>query len=159
MTPPRPIGRIAVAAISGLVAVLPGCGSGGGGSAAADRPLAIADAWARTTPPGTTVGAVYLRATSETGDVLVGAAVDDEVAASATLHTTMTSDSGETSMDDIDSFDVPADGALVFEPAGNHVMLVDLVGALERGDTFELTLRFETAGDVTVTVEVRDDAP
>lgn len=33
-------------------------------------------------------------------------------------------------------------------------MLMGLTQALEKGDTFPLTLMFETAGDVTVTVDV-----
>ena len=38
-------------------------------------------------------------------------------------------------------------------------MLVDLAGSLDEGTSFELTLHFATAGDETVTVEVRDEAP
>jgi copper(I)-binding protein len=71
----------------------------------------------------------------------------------------MTSGSGETSMEELAELDVPAGGELVLEPAGSHIMLVDLAGSLDDGDSFELTLHFETAGDETVTVEVRDEAP
>jgi copper(I)-binding protein len=38
-------------------------------------------------------------------------------------------------------------------------MLLDLAGPLEVGDTFNLTLQFENAGDRVVEVEVREDAP
>ena len=38
-------------------------------------------------------------------------------------------------------------------------MLVDLAAPLEEGETFELTLTFATAGEETVSVEVRSDAP
>ena len=38
-------------------------------------------------------------------------------------------------------------------------MLLDLPAALEVGETFELTLQFENAGDRTVEVEVREEAP
>lgn len=46
-----------------------------------------------------------------------------------------------------------------FDPGGDHVMLPELVGALEVGDEFELTLDFQNAADVTVTVEVAETAP
>lgn len=46
-----------------------------------------------------------------------------------------------------------------FEPGSYHVMLPELVDALEVGEEFELTLRFENADDVTVTVEVAETAP
>ena len=38
-------------------------------------------------------------------------------------------------------------------------MLVDLARPLVAGETFELTLRFEQAGEQVTTVEVRDEAP
>lgn len=46
-----------------------------------------------------------------------------------------------------------------FEPGGYHVMLPEIVEPLEVGDEFELTLEFENADDVTVTVEVAETAP
>lgn len=46
-----------------------------------------------------------------------------------------------------------------FEPGGYHIMMLDLAGPLEAGDEFDLTLSFENADDVTVTVEVADEAP
>ena len=144
--------------LSLAVGALSACG-GDDGSAGAGGGVTITDAWARTTPPGTTVGAVYFTATSELDDALVGAAVDPDVAATATLHSTTTDGAGTTSMAALESLDVPANGELVLEPTGNHVMLVDLAGPLEEGDTFELTLSFATAGDQTVTVEVRSEGP
>lgn len=141
----------------GAVGMLVACGGGDG--SAADDAVTITDAWSRTTPPGTTVGAVYFTATSDGDDALVGAAVDATIAATATLHMTATDGSGGTSMEALDSLAVPADGELVLEPTGNHVMLVDLAGPLEEGDSFDLTLTLETAGDETVTVEVRSEAP
>ena len=105
------------------------------------------------------MGAVYLTAASDAADVLVGADVDPAIAASTMLHSTMTSGSGETSMEEMGQFPVPAGGELVLAPAGGHLMLVDLADPLDDGETFELTLHFETAGDETVMVEVRDEAP
>ena len=140
------------------VVALGACG-GDDSSAGAGGGVTITDAWARTTPPGTTVGAVYFTATSELDDALLGVTVDPDVAAIATLHSTTTDGAGTTSMAALESLDVPANGELVLEPTGNHVMLVDLAGPLEEGDTFELTLSFATARDETVTVEVRPEAP
>lgn len=46
-----------------------------------------------------------------------------------------------------------------FEPGGYHVMLMGLAAPLEAGDEFELTLTFERADPVDVTVVIADDAP
>jgi hypothetical protein len=43
------------------------------------------------------------------------------------------------------------------EPGGYHIMLLDLAEPLEDGDTFELTLRFEQAGEMDLTVDVREN--
>jgi copper(I)-binding protein len=154
--------RSTIAVLAAGLVLLGACGGSDDdddGAAAAGSDLTVSDVWARTTPPGTTVGAVYLTASSVAGDVLVGADVDPSIAASAMLHSTMTSTTGQTSMEPLDRLDIPTDGELVLEPAGGHIMLVDLAGSLDDGDSFELTLHFETAGDETVTVEVRDEAP
>ena len=44
---------------------------------------------------------------------------------------------------------------LLFKPGGYHVMIMGVKNPpLKQGDTFPLTLTFEKAGDVTVTVMV-----
>ncbi|MEQ9163678.1 MAG: copper chaperone PCu(A)C, partial [Ilumatobacter fluminis] len=58
-----------------------------------------------------------------------------------------------------DGLPLPADETVSLEPGGYHVMLLDLVEPLETGDEFELTLDFENADDVTVTVTVAETAP
>lgn len=59
-------------------------------------------------------------------------------------------------MQPVSAIDVPAGETVVLEPGGYHVMLLELVEPLEEGQTFDLTLVFEEAGEVTVPVEVRD---
>ncbi len=63
---------------------------------------------------------------------------------------------GMMTMREVDRIEVPAGETVVFEPGGYHVMLLDLAEPLEVGDTVEVTLTFERAGDVVVTAEVRE---
>ena len=72
--------------------------------------------------------------------------------------TTMNMGGGMT-MVPVDSVDIPAGEAVVFEPGGKHIMLMELAKPLEKGATFELTLTFKNAGDKVVTVTVADEAP
>lgn len=53
---------------------------------------------------------------------------------------------------------IPAGGEEVLEPGGYHLMLMGLREDLTDGKTYELTLHFEKAGDVTVPVSVRPRA-
>ncbi len=72
----------------------------------------------------------------------------------------MGSDMGEMTMQElVDGLALSAGQMVKFEPGGYHVMLIDLVDPLEVGDEIGLTLEFETAGSVEVTVEVAESAP
>ena len=54
-----------------------------------------------------------------------------------------------------DGIAIPGGKTVILEPAANHLMLLGLTDDLVQGETFPLTLRFERAGEVTVTVRVR----
>ena len=62
---------------------------------------------------------------------------------------------GVAKMRAVDAVAVPAGKRVVLAPKGTHVMLMGLTGPLVAGETFELVLRFEHAGEQTVKVEVR----
>jgi copper(I)-binding protein len=143
-----------LAAAVAIVLALAACG----GSSGAAKGVEISKAWARATPPGVSVGVVYLTATSGTDDALTGADVDARVAAKAELHTETTSGS-MTSMQQVASLPVAKGSPLVLDPLGNHLMLVDLAGPLTTGEKFDVDLHFAKAGTERVSVEVRDDAP
>lgn len=54
---------------------------------------------------------------------------------------------------------IPSGRDIVLGPGGYHIMLQELAHPLAAGDSFSLVLHFQRAGDQTVDVEVRDDAP
>jgi copper(I)-binding protein len=60
-------------------------------------------------------------------------------------------------MREIQALDVPAGETVSLVPGGYHLMLLELADDLVPGETFQLTLTFATAGEVTVDVEVRED--
>lgn len=60
-------------------------------------------------------------------------------------------------MREIDALDVPAGETVSLEPGGYHLMLLELADDLVPGESFDLTMEFADAGEVTVTVEVRED--
>ncbi len=66
---------------------------------------------------------------------------------------------GAMSMQEVEAIELGAGQTVNLEPGGFHIMLLDLAEPLEVGDTFDVTLDFETADDLVVTVEVRDSAP
>jgi periplasmic copper chaperone A len=76
------------------------------------------------------------------------------VADQAQLHTEI-NDKGIMKMREVPAIDVKPGGQTMLKPGGLHLMLVGLKQPLKVGDSFPLTLTFEKAGrlDVTVTVE------
>lgn len=89
-----------------------------------------------------------------------GDADDALVAASAPvadmvgLHEVVT-EGAESKMQPIEKIDVPAGGEVKLEPGGLHVMLEELTQELKEGDSYTLTLEFESGltMDVEITVE------
>jgi copper(I)-binding protein len=136
--------------------------------------IEVTDAWARSSPAVADAGAAYMVLTNpgDVDDALVSASVADTVAATVELHETRAAGGmggggmGDTStttpmmeMVPVDRIDVPAGESVSLEPGGLHIMLLGLVEPLAVGDELELTLTFEVAGDVVVTVVVGDGAP
>ena len=115
--------------------------------------LTIEHAWSRATIGADRPGVVYLsiRNTGSTDDALIGVATP--IAGMPMLHETVVSD-GIASMPHTMSMPVAAGQTAALAPGGFHGMLMGLTQALKKGDSFPLTLTFETAGDVTVTVDV-----
>lgn len=149
--------------VSAVIVVALATGGCGG-----DSEVSVDDAWARTSPMMATAGAAYMQISSPDGDELLSASVDSSVAETVELHETVMAGGegeeeggmgGEMSMQQVASIPIPAGETVSLEPGGYHVMLLDLAEPLEVGATFELTLVFETAGEQTVTVEVREETP
>jgi Uncharacterized protein conserved in bacteria len=98
--------------------------------------------------------AAYL--TIETGgasDRLVAAA--SPAAARVELHEHILEDGVAKMREVAAGIPVAPDAPAVLEPGGYHVMLMGLTAPLAEGDAIDLTLTFEAAGEITVTVPVR----
>lgn len=137
----------------------------------ADSPeFAATAAWSRPTPGGSETGVVYLTVTTDSDDALVTATVADSIAGSVEMHaTTIDSGSGAHthgggsadvySMGSVERFDLSTGESLIFQPGGNHLMLIDLVAPLKLGTQFELALEFASGRDLVVDVIVADNPP
>jgi copper(I)-binding protein len=121
--------------------------------------LEVRDAWARATPPGAGVAAVYLTIVGgDVADRLTGAGTDR--AAMTQVHA-VTEHAGMARMREADGVEVPPGATVVFAPGGLHLMLMNLETPLVAGQRFAVTLTFERAGTRAVNVEVLapDQAP
>ena len=76
------------------------------------------------------------------------------VARSVEIHATIR-DGDVMRMRPVTAVEIPAHGAVQLQPGGLHVMMMGLTKALAQGETVPLTLTFERAGAVTVSVPVQ----
>lgn len=119
--------------------------------------IIVEDAYARTSRPGAPTGAIFMviRNESETDDHLIG--VESTVARRVELHTHI-EDSGIMKMRHVeDGFPLPAGSTHELVRGGDHVMLMGVTDALESGAEIPLTLIFESAGEISVTITVDND--
>ena len=116
--------------------------------------ITVSNAWARATAGPAKAGAAFmhLKNKGDTPDKVVSA--DADVSKVVELHTHVMQD-GMMKMREVPSIPVPADGATMLEPGGYHIMFIGLTEPLQKGASFPLTLTFEKAGTVTVTVDVK----
>jgi copper(I)-binding protein len=111
--------------------------------------------WSRATPPGAKVAVGYMeiRNRGAQPDRLLSAS--SAVAKRVEMHVTQRE--GEVmKMRQVQSFEIPARERVTLRPGGSHLMLVDVVQPLEKGERFTMTLRFERAGELQIELEVQE---
>src|SRR5262249_6681395 len=116
--------------------------------------LVITQAWTRATPGGAKTGGGFLTIENKGNapDKLISASAD--VASKVEVHQMAMSD-GVMKMR-------PVEGGLAIDPGktvklspgGYHLMMMDLKNPLKQGEKLPVTLQFEKAGKVTVTLDV-----
>jgi len=117
--------------------------------------ITVEQPWARATPAGAKTGAVYMTLDNKSGtaDRLTGASSD--VADKLQIHE-MKVENGVMQMREIaGGLPIPASGSVTLKPGSYHVMLIGLKKPLTAGEKFPLTLTFEKAGNISVTVPVQ----
>lgn len=117
--------------------------------------LVISQAWARATPTGAKVGGGYLTIENKgaSADRLIGGSAD--AAGRIEVHE-MAVTNGVMTMRPLDKGLAIEPGKTVkLAPGGNHLMMFDLKSQLKQGDKLPVTLEFEKAGKVTVSLDVQ----
>lgn len=105
--------------------------------------------------PGSMAGAAFMTIENHAtvDDRLVSATAD--VANRVELHTHKMGADGSMQMIEVpEGFAIPSGETIELKRGGDHIMLMDLKGKPKDGDTIHVTLTFEHAGDVEISVPV-----
>src|SRR5258707_7833055 len=117
--------------------------------------LVITQAWSRATPGGAKIGGGYLTIENKGSapDRLIGGSGD--IAGKIEVHE-MSMNDGVMTMRPLDKGLTIEPGKIVkLAPGGFHLMLFDLKAPLKQGDKVPITLEFEKAGKVTLSLDVQ----
>ena len=117
--------------------------------------LVITQAWSRATPGGAKIAGGYLTIENKGSvpDRLIKGAAD--ISGRIEVHE-MAMNNGVMTMRELDKGLAIEPGKTVkLAPGGYHLMLMDLKGALKQGDKVPVTLEFEKAGKVNLSLDVQ----
>jgi hypothetical protein len=116
--------------------------------------LVITQGWTRATPKGAKTGGGYLTIENKgsTPDRLIGGSAD--VAGKVEVHE-MAMKNGVMTMRPLDNgLTIDPGKTVKLAPGGYHLMMFDLKSPLKQGDALPVTLKFEKAGEVKVSLAV-----
>ena len=116
--------------------------------------LHVMDARARPSPMAAGNGAVFLTIVNPTAAPDRSVSVSSPVAAAAEIHETVDDNGVMRMVPQPDGFEIPAHGAVELAPGGKHIMLLNLTQQLQPGQEIEVTLTFEYAPPISLTVPV-----
>ncbi|MFL7867353.1 MAG: copper chaperone PCu(A)C [Anaerolineales bacterium] len=129
-----------------LAGVLAACAAFGSGE------LQVNDVWSRPGLAGGNGAVFFVIDNPGTADLLLS--VSSDVADAVEMHKTVMQGDN---MQMVQQMNVPVPtGETIFKPGDLHVMLIGLKNDLKAGDTFTVTLKFQTAGERTLTATVKD---
>ena len=149
------------ALVSAVLFTVAACSSGSGAASGAPATAAtpatptISDAWVRPPMGPDRPAAGYMTIANPGGAADALVSVSSPIATSVEIHETTPDASGMMAMRPVDSIDIPAGGSATLEPGGYHLMLMGVTQMPAVGETVELTLTFQKAGDVVVQAEVK----
>ncbi len=117
--------------------------------------LMITQAWSRATPGGAKIGGGYLTIENKGSapDRLIGGSAD--IASKVEVHE-MVMNNGVMTMRPLDKgLTIEPGKTAKLAPGGYHLMMFDLKRPLKQGDKLPVTLEFEKAGKVTISLDVQ----
>jgi hypothetical protein len=116
-------------------------------------PITLSNVFARATPGGAKVGAAYFKIRNTGDSPMALSTLRGDVAQRIELHSMELAD-GMMRMRPLDYILIPGGGTVSLKPGGDHVMMMGLSRPLIEGESFPLTLQFDTGLEINLTVPI-----
>ena len=125
------------------------------GYAHEDMDIAVTKAWVAALPLTQTTTAAYMTIENKGKDKEVLVSATTPAASAAEIHQ-MSEGGGMMKMVMLKSLSIPAHSTVTLSPGGYHLMLVNLVKPLKKGDTIPIYLKFDCGCTILVKATVQD---
>ena len=120
--------------------------------------IMIKDAFAVTSTPKSKSGAIFMIVHNHSKNIDRLLSAKTAVSKRTELHSSEMEDDVMKMVHVEEGFEVPSHGHLTLESGGKHIMLMGLLGTLEKDSYFNLTLEFENTGEIEVEVIYKGSA-
>ena len=115
--------------------------------------ILVSDAWVQILPPSQTSTAAYMTITNNSNKDAVLVSVSSDIAGSAEIHQ-MSEMAGMMNMAMAVNLKIPAQSKVTLQPAGFHIMLIDLKKPIINGDIVPIMLHFQDSRTFMVRAKV-----
>lgn len=121
--------------------------------------IRVEDAWGRPSPKVASSGAFYMVIYNDGSEADKLVAVESPACMMAELHESYMMDNGAMGMRPAEggSIEIPAGGSVELKVGGLHVMCMEKMADFNAGDTYQINLKFEKAGEIMVEAEIREE--
>lgn len=116
--------------------------------------LRISSAWARAMLPGQSTAAAYMTIENAGGEPDTLLSASSSSAGKVEIHTMEIKDDVMVMRPLEGGLEVPAEGSVVLEPSGLHIMFLQVEIPFAEGGSVPLTLEFEKAGNVEMELPI-----
>ena len=121
--------------------------------------IRVEGAWGRQSPKVATAGAFYMTIYNDgtEADKLVSAT--SSACGMVELHESYMMDNGAMGMRPVEGgfIEIPAGGSAELKVGGLHVMCMEKMADFKAGDKYQITLKFEKAGEIVVEAEIKTE--
>ncbi len=118
------------------------------------RYIFISDAWVQAMPPIQKTTAAYMVIRNNAPKEVILQSASSDIAGATEIHQ-MSAMNGMMNMAMVTDVHIPAQGKVILQPGGFHIMLINLKKPVNKGDSIPLTLHFQGGSNVSVNVLVK----
>ena len=118
------------------------------------KDIFISNAWVQAMPLSQTTTAAYMVITNNSTRQAVLVSASSDIAAATEIHQ-MSDLNGMMKMAMIPNLHIPAQGKVILQPSGFHIMLINLKKPVNKGDMVTITLHFQDGSVIVVNAQAK----